>query len=90
MSRSMLICVFICLLMVVDFISSTPVSDEDALTTHEQQQQQHHQDASSHLRMKRWVCNNLTGDFLCAGWPGAWRCHCGANCIKGACTCKHC
>jgi hypothetical protein len=42
------------------------------------------------VRAKRWVCNDITGDFLCAGWPGSWRCTCGAACYGGVCTCKRC
>lgn len=41
-------------------------------------------------RAKRWTCNSYTGDFLCAGWPGAWRCQCGAACYNNVCTCSRC
>ncbi|KAH7708855.1 hypothetical protein AAVH_23897 [Aphelenchoides avenae] len=42
------------------------------------------------VRYKRWVCNRYTGDFLCAGWPGAWRCTCGAACYNNVCRCTRC
>ncbi len=44
-----------------------------------------------HIRVKRsFTCNSITGDFLCAGWPGAWRCNCGSACYNNVCTCKRC
>ncbi len=48
------------------------------------------QNLETHIRTKRWTCNDITGDFLCAGWPGSWRCQCGAACYSGVCTCKRC
>ncbi|CAF5033945.1 unnamed protein product, partial [Rotaria sp. Silwood1] len=31
---------------------------------------------------RSFTCNSMTGDFLCAGWPGAWRCQCGSACYN--------
>ncbi|CAF1467207.1 unnamed protein product, partial [Adineta steineri] len=36
------------------------------------------------------TCNSVTGDWLCAGWAGAWRCQCGSACYNSVCTCKRC
>uniref|UniRef100_T1K426 Invertebrate defensins family profile domain-containing protein n=1 Tax=Tetranychus urticae TaxID=32264 RepID=T1K426_TETUR len=86
MGRISLLCFAVCFVLFIGVVWSTPVADEEALDVPSDSTAV----VSEHVRMKRWVCNNWTGDFLCAGWPGAWRCHCGANCVRGACTCKHC
>ncbi|CAF3716439.1 unnamed protein product [Rotaria sp. Silwood1] len=39
---------------------------------------------------RSFTCNSMTGDFLCAGWPGAWRCQCGSACYNNVCTCNRC
>ncbi|CAF1157065.1 unnamed protein product [Rotaria sordida] len=69
-------------MLIVGFVAAVPTDNGDGSVS----------GAGGHLEEARdnWACNDITGDFLCAGWPGAWRCQCGAACYDQVCTCKRC
>uniref|UniRef100_A0A914QWZ4 Uncharacterized protein n=1 Tax=Panagrolaimus davidi TaxID=227884 RepID=A0A914QWZ4_9BILA len=74
---------------VTNELENPKIALDDINVTVDQKDNKNPEDIQHH-RVQRWVCNNWTGDFLCAGWPGAWRCHCGSFCSGGKCTCKRC
>ncbi|CAF2100319.1 unnamed protein product [Rotaria magnacalcarata] len=74
--------VLVCFIVAALFTSvfGAPTDDDDPVIA----------GSNGEVASRRFTCNSITGDWVCAGQLGSWRCKCGSACYNSVCTCKRC